>query len=126
MKRTLSILCSAAVFLCGCASTGNNFNESKLSEIKKGETTEQELVTMFGEPQNRSVNADTQVTLSWMYAESTVKGESFIPYAGAFMGGSRSKMKTLTVTLAENKVTGFTYSGGGGETRGTTQDTPKN
>jgi len=62
----------------------------------------------------------------WMYAESTIKGESFIPYAGAFMGGSRSKMKVLTVNLADNKVTNFSYSGGGSETRGTTQGTPKN
>jgi hypothetical protein len=41
------------------------------------------------------------------------------------MGGQRSKAKTLMVTLAENKVTGYTYSGGGSETRQTTQNVPK-
>jgi hypothetical protein len=60
-----------------------------------------------------------------MYGEATVKGESFIPFAGAFMGGGNSKMKSLTVTLAENKVTNYSFSGGGSETRNMTQDTPK-
>jgi outer membrane protein assembly factor BamE (lipoprotein component of BamABCDE complex) len=115
-----------AVFAVSCASVGNNFDESKISQIKKGETTEADLVAMFGEPQNRSVNSDSGLTLTWIYSEAKVKGESFIPYAGPFLGGTRSKSKTLSVMLADNKVTSFTYSGGGTETRNMTQDTPKN
>jgi outer membrane protein assembly factor BamE (lipoprotein component of BamABCDE complex) len=119
----LAVLCG---LIGGCTSTGNNFDESKLSQIKKGETTEADLVKMFGPPEGRSVNSEGITTLNWTYTEATVKGESFIPYAGAFMGGARSKAKTLTVMLAENKVTGFTFSGGGNESRGMTQDVPKN
>lgn len=122
LKTIGYLLCIALV--AGCASVGNNFDEKKLSNIKKGETTEAQLVEMFGSPQNRSVNSDAVVTLTWMYAESTVKGESFIPYAGAFMGGSRSKVKTLNVMLTDNKVTNYTYTGGGNESRGTIQGTP--
>jgi hypothetical protein len=127
MKKLLSrlIVISCALFFAGCVSVGNNFDESKLSGIKKNETTEAQLVQMFGEPQNRSINSESVTTLTWMYSEATVKGESFIPYAGAFMGGERSKAKTLTVMLAENKVTSFTFSGGGNESRGTTQEVPK-
>jgi hypothetical protein len=120
------ILCCLALFAVSCASVGNNFDESKISEIKKGQTTETDLIGMFGPPQNRSVNSDTGLTLTWIYSEAKVKGESFIPYAGAFMGGTRSKSKTLSVMLADNKVTSYTFSGGGTETRNTTQDTPKN
>jgi hypothetical protein len=120
------ILCLLALFAVSCASVGNNFDDSKISEIKKGETTEADLVKMFGEPQNRSISSENGLTLTWIYSEAKVKGESFIPYAGAFMGGTRSKMKTLSVMLADNKVSSFTYSGGGTETRNTTQDTPKN
>jgi hypothetical protein len=65
------------------------------------------------------------VILLWMYAESKVKGTSFIPYAGPFMGGSRSQSKTLTITLTDGKVATYTYSGGGNEMRQNTQDTPK-
>ena len=130
MKKTFlslsGILCCLALFAVSCASAGNNFDDSKISQIKKGETTEADLVKMFGEPQNRSVNSESGLTLTWIYSEAKVKGESFIPYAGAFMGGTRAKSKTLSVVLADNKVASFTYTGGGAETRNTTQETPKN
>ena len=122
--RVVSLL--ACLFLCSCASTGNNFDESKLSQIKKGETNEAQLVQLFGQPENRSINSENVTTLTWLYAEASIKGESFIPYAGAFMGGQRSKTKTLLVTLADNKVTNYSFSGGGNETRQTTQSVPKN
>ncbi|HWD91718.1 MAG TPA: hypothetical protein VG938_05135 [Verrucomicrobiae bacterium] len=120
------LLCGLALFVASCASVGNNFDDSKISDIKRGQTTEADLVRMFGDPQNRIVNSDTGLTLTWIYSEATVKGESFIPYAGAFMGGTRSKSKTLSATLTNDVVASFTYSGGGTETRNMTQDTPKN
>ncbi len=123
LRRSIS-LC-AALLVAGCASTGTNFDESRLSEIRKGETTEAQLVGLFGQPESRSINSENVTTLAWVYAEARVKGESFIPYAGAFMGGTRSKSKTLTVLLAEDKVTGYTFSGGGSESRQMTQETPK-
>jgi hypothetical protein len=121
----LTGLCTAVLSLFGCASSGNNFDESKISAIKKGVTTETDLVQWFGEPQNRSVNSESIVSLNWTYAEARVKAESFIPYAGAFMGGGKSKVKSLQVQIADNKVTGFTYTGGGSESRNMTQSTPK-
>lgn len=123
VKTGIAIL--TAALLTGCASVGNNFDESKVSQIKKGETTENELLQMFGGPQNRSVTSEGQTILTWMYTESSVKGESFIPYAGAFVGGTRSKSKTLNVVLQDGKVQSYAASGGGTESRGTTQDVPK-
>ena len=122
----ITLAAAAAILLTACASTGQNFSSDKVTQIKKGETTEAELVQWFGPPENRSLNSEGQATLSWQYGESRVKGESFIPYAGAFMGGQRSKHKSLNVTLgADGKVSRFDYSGGGTESRGTTQDEPK-
>ena len=120
------ILCFVALLAASCASVGNNFDESKLSQIKKGETTDADLMKLFGEPESRTMNSENALILTWMYSEARVKGESFIPYAGAFMGGSRSKVKTLTATLTNSIVASYTYSGGGTETRNMTQDTPKN
>ena len=127
MAARCLVLAASVALLGGCASTGNNFDESKVSQIKKGETTEAQLIQMFGEPQSRGVNSEGVTTLMWMYTESSVKGESFIPYAGAFVGGSRHKQKTLNVTLLDGKVQSFSSSAGGMETRGTTQavSTPK-
>jgi len=125
LKLKIPITAIVVALLAGCASTGSNFDESKVSQIKKGATTEAELIQMFGAPQNRAVTSEGTTTLTWMYSESTVKGESFIPYAGAFVGGTRSKDKTLNVTLLDGKVQSFSSSGGGMESRGTTQAVPK-
>ncbi len=100
LKLRIPISAVLAALLAGCASTGNNFDDSKVSQIKKGETTEAQLIQMFGEPQRRGVNSEGATTLMWMYMESSVKGESFIPYAGPFVGGSRHKQKTLERHLA--------------------------
>lgn len=121
-----ALIATALACLLGCASTGTNFDEGKVSQIKKGETTEAELIRMFGQAESRGVTSEGMTTLTWMYVESTVKGESFIPFAGPFVGGTRSKQKMLMVTLgADGKVSNFTSSTGGSEMRGTTQDTPK-
>jgi len=124
-KLKFAIIAAVAVFLVGCASVGNNFDDSKVTQIKKGDTTEIDLVARFGQPTQRSINSEGQTIPMWTYHESEVKGESFIPYAGAFMGGNRNRNKTLTVTLADGKVASYNYSGGGMETRGTKQDVPK-
>lgn len=122
----ITLAAAAAILFNGCASTGQNFSSDKVSQIKKGETTEADLVQWFGPPENRSLNSEGNATLTWNYVESTVKGESFIPYAGHFLGGTRSKHKMLMVSLgSDRKVTSFNFTGGGTESRGTTQDEPK-
>jgi outer membrane protein assembly factor BamE (lipoprotein component of BamABCDE complex) len=125
-KLKLVITAAFAGILVSCASVGNNFDETKVSQIKKGETTEADLIQMFGQPQNRTVNSEGVSTLTWTYAESRVNGKTFIPYAGSFLGGSSSKNKTLTVSLLDGKVTSFTSTGGGMEMReNQVQDVPK-
>lgn len=124
-KIKLAISTALTAALVGCASVGKNYDESKVSQIKKGETTEAELRQLFGEPQAQTVSSEGLKILTWMYSEATVKGESFIPYAGPFVGGTRTKHKSLSVTLQDGKVQSFTSSGSGMESRGTTQGVPK-
>jgi outer membrane protein assembly factor BamE (lipoprotein component of BamABCDE complex) len=127
MKKTILSFITCAALVCGCASVGNNFDSRKVSEIKKGETTEAELVKMFGQPNQRGVNSESGTSLTWIYSEARVKGETFIPFAGAFVGGATSKVKTLMVQLDQaGKVSSFNYSGGGFESTGTTQADPEN
>lgn len=124
MKIILCILASA--LLCGCASVGNNFDSRKVSEIKKGETTEPQLVALFGQPAQRGINEDGLVKLTWVYSESTVKGATFIPIVGAFAGGANVKTKMLTVRLDQSgKVSGYDYSGGETQAGSGTQSDPE-
>jgi outer membrane protein assembly factor BamE (lipoprotein component of BamABCDE complex) len=129
LQNSLKLILSAmaAIWMVACASTGQNYDESKVSQIKKGETTEAELVQWFGQPEQRGITSESLTTLTWQYFEARVKGKSFIPYAGAFVGGSDSQHKTLTVTLgADGKVTSFNSSAGKSETRSNqVQEVPK-
>src|SRR6266567_7253821 len=114
MKQGLKLITAVVLagLLIGCASMGRNFDESKVSQIKKSETTEAELVQMFGAPEHRTLNSEGQTILTWMYSQSNVKGQSFIPFAGPFMGGTDTKMKSLNVTLLNDKVVSFSSTGG--------------
>jgi hypothetical protein len=132
MKRKMNAITIAGLLvfavsaLVGCASVGRNFDESKVTAIAKGQTTEADLTQMFGPPQNRSTNSEGMTTLMWMYSEMTLKPQSFIPIAGPFIAGADSRMKMLSVILGpDGKVTHYTSSGGGTESRQGIQDVPQ-
>ena len=119
------LFATAMIFFAGCASVGNNFDDSKASQIIKGQTSEADLIQMFGQPQSRSMNSEGQTILNWMYSQSAVRGESFIPYVGAFVGGMNTKEKSLNVTLQNDRVVSYSSTGGGMDTRNRTQGVPK-
>ena len=109
----------------GCMSSGTNFDSSKVSQIQEGVTTEADLVRLFGPPDNRMIDSSGTVSLDWVYFESRMKGESFIPVVGPLVGGSDSKTKHLNVWLGKDgKVSRFSASGGASELRSTVQDAP--
>jgi hypothetical protein len=125
MKNALLLF--FVVTLASCASVGTNFDSRKITDIQKGKTTEPQLVAMFGKPNSRGVNSENGSTLMWIYSEAQVKGSTFIPLAGAFVGGATSKTKTLTVRLDQSgTVSGYDYTGGGFESTGMTQTDPEN
>jgi outer membrane protein assembly factor BamE (lipoprotein component of BamABCDE complex) len=123
--RNLLIAFLAASIICGCASYGNNFDEKKVSQIRKGETTEADLISLFGAPTGRCVNSESGAVLTWTYAESRTKGETFIPIAGAFVGGATTSSKTLIVRLDQSgKVLDYSYSSGNTGSSGMPQPVP--
>jgi outer membrane protein assembly factor BamE (lipoprotein component of BamABCDE complex) len=103
MKTTILAIAIAALF-CGCMSvhTGNNFDASKVSQIKKGETSESQLIAMFGQPNQRTTNSQTGNSLTWMYSQGN-----------AGLGGATSTNKTLTAFMNQaGIVTDYNYSTG--------------
>jgi hypothetical protein len=95
------------MLMIGCVSTGSNFDEAKISQIKKGETTEAELVQMFGKPRNRTtqmMDSKVSTVLTWVYVKVN-------PIAGPFLS-PEGKSKTLGVFLDSNgKVERVSYTG---------------
>lgn len=63
--------------------------------------------------------------MTWQYAENRMKGKSFIPLAGPFIGGSDAQKNGRPHSNPKAKVASFESSAGGMETRSNqVQDVP--
>ena len=117
------LLVVASLTMVGCASTGKQFDDSKISQIRKGETTESELIQLFGPPRSRTTvitDSRANTVLTWMYSEATLDGKVFIPIVGHMMSGHEGKAKHLRVVLnSDGKVNTFAYGGGTRTSTGT-------
>ena len=114
--RIAAVLVLGAILVAGCATSGTNFDSSKVSEIKKGETTEAELIQKFGQPNQRTIDSEGLTHLTWQYVEAHASGKNFIPFYGAFHQESNTSNKMLMVTLRDGVVEKFTSSEGANET----------
>ena len=116
------ILITTMLLLSSCAGltqkTGNQelFNDNKISQLKKGETTKSELVSMFGTPHSgehkiTEWNSTEKETLM-MYFASYSKANPLltIPIIGDLImlnkenNGVYSKQRTLNITLNEDNL----------------------
>ena len=88
-----------ATLLAGCASVGKPVVTQNIPKIKRGVTTEADLVRMFGAPTTKTLNANGNVIMIWAHSAAQAKGASFIPFAGPFIGGTNVQVQQLTVLL---------------------------
>lgn len=117
MKRTIkktfrhiALVLACVTLLAGCVMgrMGTDFS-ANVSKLKVGETTEQEVIQLIGQPQSRTRSSDGTVILSYHYSP----GQTVVPGSGVFiLNPTPVKMKTLTVVLdANGKVKSFTETG---------------
>ena len=97
MKAILALM---ACFLVGCASAGRKVDFSKTDNIQKGQTTEQEIRSEFGEPQSVGVNSEGERVLTYEYQLAKPKASAFIPVVGGLTGGYSVDRESLQVTIA--------------------------
>lgn len=96
MKRILTLIFLAAL-ATGCATTGHQFDDSKVSRIQDGQTTQQQIEHWFGKPDGVTTNSQGQTGYTYSYAEANTSAASFIPVVGSVVGGTNSQAKTLSV-----------------------------
>lgn len=96
--------------LIGCTTGGTQFDETKVTQITKGQTTEQDLLQLFGKPYHRTTKSNGTTILIWMYYATSLKAQSMVPIAGPFMGGMKKHQKRLSVAIVEGKVTAYSLS----------------
>lgn len=120
-KQIATFVVCLSIF-AACASVGKNFDSTQIDHIEKGKTRAGDLVSMFGEPNNRGQNASGIKTMMWVYSESRVKGETFIPICYCSGGdnhwwrrlrcdGNRSNFKRHRHGLYNRQSGGVGYTG---------------
>ena len=98
MKKLIGMLL-VCVFSTGCATHGSDIDSDFASQIQKGTTTEQEVVSNLGNPQSIGLDGQGNKVMTYVYAKSKTKAESFIPVVGSFMGGADTESKTLLIIV---------------------------
>ena len=86
-----------------CATYGRQIDQSAASRIERGKTTKNEVIALLGSP-DQVTNFNGQTTFTYSYARVAVKGATYIPYIGPFVGGTRSQNQMFVVTFDQNDV----------------------
>jgi hypothetical protein len=116
-RLSLAVLTGFFILAVGCASSGTNYDSTKVSDIKKGVTTEAQLVQMFGDPEQTTTNSEGDTILMWRYNEARANAASFVPGWSIFGGGTNTSNKMLRVTLKSGIVSDFSATEGTGGAR---------
>jgi len=101
----------AALALIGCASHGRQLDTNYIDTIKKGETTEKELISNLGAPMTVSIMPDGLKLMMYMHVYSQAKASSYIPIVGSFAGGTDTDTQMLQIWIDQDGlVKNFVYS----------------
>jgi hypothetical protein len=97
MKTKLLV---SAILLAACL-TGwaSSITPHKISEIRIGETTEADLVHLFGPPTTRFVDLSHTVALDWFRSVPMGIG-GYLPFFGWDLGGHDLEAQQLSVVLS--------------------------
>lgn len=116
MKKSILIL---SLMLSACASTGIKVDQSKLAELHKGETTYSEAIQKLGKPTQTIMPGDDTKTIMYVYSSAQARPETFIPIAGAFVGGMDTETSVVSLRFDKEDILQNITSSQGGYGTGT-------
>jgi outer membrane protein assembly factor BamE (lipoprotein component of BamABCDE complex) len=118
-KRGVAMFLSGSMaFLaaCGPATMGRRFDSTQVAQIRKGQTTRQEVVRMLGEPASKdTTNKNERWSYSYTESKSGMNPLLFVPVVNLFVllfGKSKatSKMHSLSLAFSKGVVSECVYS----------------
>jgi outer membrane protein assembly factor BamE (lipoprotein component of BamABCDE complex) len=106
----MRLLLIAFAFICvltGCTytshvSTGTPFPLDKVSQIKKGQTTKQQLEGLFGQPFSKSIINETDEKWLYSYVDGSASAQAFTMKTTSVM-----TQHTLDILLSNGVVINF-------------------
>ena len=106
----ISLVCAS---LGGCVTrtttAGSEFDASKITSIKKGVTTSDELVGLLGKPLSKSVKSEDEVLWTYSWVKATSKTSMGWTSPNVTTGGYK---KNLEVLIKNGTVVNYTYDEG--------------
>jgi outer membrane protein assembly factor BamE (lipoprotein component of BamABCDE complex) len=108
-----------AIGITACSTTiGTPIAKEKVNQIRIGLTTEPDLLLLFGNPSTKTLDPGGNVVLTWVYSSASTKAETFVPVAGAFIGGYNTHVQQLTVLVnRKGRVEKWTMNNSPGEVK---------
>ena len=88
----------------GCASSGRKIDSAAASQIKVGRTTKKQVSSLIGSPDGTTTNGRGDTIWTYNYMGSQVKPQSFIPYVGPLLEGTRTQQQAITVVFGPSGV----------------------
>jgi outer membrane protein assembly factor BamE (lipoprotein component of BamABCDE complex) len=84
--------------LTSYATAGESITQEKINQIRPGQTTEEDLVQIFGSPATETLCPVGERSLDWFYA-SPISAQNYIPIIGPALGGNQIKAWELWVVV---------------------------
>jgi len=105
----MAALAVAVAIFGGCASTsqGRKFDDSYVSQIKKGVTTKAQIRQHFGEPVSVSKSSEIE---TWTYSYSDAYGRAYVQAATYGLVREKSDDQMLIVVFQGDVVIEYTYT----------------
>jgi outer membrane protein assembly factor BamE (lipoprotein component of BamABCDE complex) len=97
MKKCLIPL--LLVFCFGCATYGKPLGMDKISQIKEGITTKQEVIGLLGNPNTDTLNGDGKELLMYIYTNYKTRPSTYIPVVGLMTGGGNMKQQSVQILV---------------------------
>ena len=85
-----------------CASTGKTIDQDKLSQIKEGVSTKEDVIKILGKPEMINLNSDSKQMMTYYHFNYKTRGSTFIPVVGLMTGGGNMKQEMLQVLIDKN------------------------
>lgn len=109
MRLTLFLI--LGLLLSGCATSGTKIEQAKLTQIKEGKTTKQEVVELFGKPYMQTLGSDGKTIMFYQYTKVKNRATNFIPVVGALSGGMDMEQDMLQFIInTDNVVEKYLYT----------------
>ena len=114
MKKHLYFV-AVAILLAGCVSVGRKIDQSKVAEIKTGQTTRAQVIQLIGSPDQITSMGNGYLMFHYMFVRSTPTAATYVPIVGAFAGGANVQNESLSITFTNDVVSSLVNSYGGND-----------